>query len=92
MTGFVFFESFYEMLNNLDDEMKCRFTSYICEYGLYGTEPKDLDGGNSTGIEHALWVPIKLSIDASHAKTSRGRPYKQPQQAQPVFQEQGRGC
>ena len=73
MTGFVFFESFYEMLKELEVDMRMRFYAYICEYGLYGTEPE------LSGVEKALWIPIKLSIDSMQSKQQsgkRGRPRK----------------
>jgi len=74
MTGaFMFFESFQSMIDEMPKEMGNRFYRYISEYGLYGTEPKDLDGGKESGVEHALWIPIRLSLDSMAKKGKRGR-------------------
>ena len=69
MTSFVFFESFFLMFQELDETLRLKMFEYTCNYGLYHQEPENLQG-----VEKALWIPIKTSIDAMSKK--RGRPAK----------------
>lgn len=64
----MFFESFQMMIDEMPDEMGKRFYRYISDYGLYGKEPELKDG-----IERALWIPIKISLDSMSKKGKRGR-------------------
>jgi len=64
--SFVFYETFYEDLQELDDETKLKFYEAIIAYGLYGKEPERL-----TKLETALWKTFKFAIDTAKARREK---------------------
>lgn len=56
---FVFYNSYYEAIKELDCKKQQRVMIAICEYALFGTEPK------LNGVEKAIFTLIKPTIDAN---------------------------
>ena len=56
--SFVFYETFYEQLQDFDDATKLKFYDAIIAYGLYGNHP---EGFNV--LEKALWKTFEFAID-----------------------------
>lgn len=65
-SSFVFYETFYEQIKELPDELKGVFFMYITEYGLYDKEPEITDG-----VQRAVWIPIREAIDRAKARRRR---------------------
>ena len=63
--GFVFYETFYEVLSILPDDLKLKFYTALTEYGLFNKEPE------FTGIEKALWLQMKFGIDSAKERYAR---------------------
>ena len=63
--SFVFYETYYEALKELPDDVQLAFFHYIAEYALYENEPE------LTGIEKALWIQIKQGLDKSKDRYDR---------------------
>ena len=59
----VFFASYYEAAKNLDDATFKTFISTVMEYGIYGTEPKNLDP-----ISNMAFLLMRPSIDNAKAR------------------------
>jgi hypothetical protein len=55
--SFVFGESLYKILDDLEDSDKGRFNNYIIRYGLYGEEPE------LGAFERATWKGLKTILD-----------------------------
>ncbi len=66
-SSFVFYGTWQEQLNELPDDMRLKFYGYICNYGLYDTEPE------VRGIEKALWIPIKYAIDTAKERRNQNK-------------------
>lgn len=64
--SFVFYETFYEQLQDLDAETQLKFYNCITVYGLYGTEPEGL-----SSLERALWKTFKFAIDSAKERRSK---------------------
>ena len=56
---FIAYETIYDMLKELPDELYIKFSKAVFEYGFYGNLPE------VTGIEKALWTQIQFCIDNS---------------------------
>ena len=63
--GYIFYETFYKVLEELDKETKLKFYEALSEYGLFGKEPE------FTGIEKALWIQMKFGIDNAKERYAR---------------------
>ena len=61
-SSFVFYETFYESLIELPEDVRLRFYEYVAEFGLYGKEP------DISGIELALWKNIQFAIENSQKR------------------------
>lgn len=78
--SFVFYETFWEQLQDLDDKQQLKFLGGIIEYGLYNKKPQGL-----TKLEMALWKTFEFAIDNAKARRAQniengrkgGRPCKQ---------------
>lgn len=57
--GVLIFESYYEVIKDLNDSDQLQMYKAICEYGINGNEP------NLTGALKGLWTLIKPNIDSS---------------------------
>ncbi len=66
-TGFVFYQSFYEALQDIPNEDKMTIVQAIIEYGLYGKEP------NLIGLHKIVFTLIKPQIDANQKKFMNGQ-------------------
>jgi hypothetical protein len=66
-TGFVFYHSFYEALQDIPNEDKMAIVQAIIEYGLYGKE-YDLQGLNKI-----VFTLIKPQIDANQKRFVNGQ-------------------
>lgn len=66
-TGFVFYQSFYEALQDIPNEDKMAIVQAIIEYGLYGKE-SDLQG-----LHKIVFTLIKPQIDANQKKFVNGQ-------------------
>ena len=64
-SSFVFYGSYYEVLQELDSDVRLRFYDSIAEYALFGKEPE------LTGIEKALWIQIKFGIDEAKERYAK---------------------
>ena len=65
----IFYRSFYDAItgSGLDDSDQLAAFRAICEYGLYGTEPK------ITGLPYGIFVIAKASIDSNARKREGGK-------------------
>ncbi|MBR0031904.1 MAG: hypothetical protein IJP61_06430, partial [Treponema sp.] len=63
--SYIFYETFYKVLEELDKETKLKFYEALTEYGLFGKEPE------FTGIEKALWIQMKFGIDNAKERYAR---------------------
>ena len=64
--SFVFYETFYEQLQDLDEKTQLKFYKCITLYGLYGKEPENLNP-----LEKALWKTFKFAIDSTKERRSK---------------------
>lgn len=64
--SFVFYETFYEQLQDLDAETQLKFYNCITAYGLYGKEPENLNP-----LEKALWKTFKFAIDSAKERRAK---------------------
>ena len=55
--SFVFYESFYDALSDLPDEMRVQAYDAICRYALYGEEP------DCSGIIKTVFKLVRPQID-----------------------------
>lgn len=77
--SFVFYETFYEQLQDLDEKTQLKFYNCITAYGLFGKEPENLNP-----LEKALWKTFKFAIDSAKERRAKniengkkgGRPTK----------------
>ena len=77
--SFVFYETFYEQLQDLDEKTQLKFYNCITAYGLFGKEPENLNP-----LENALWKTFKFAIDSAKERRAKniengkkgGRPTK----------------
>lgn len=68
LESFVFYRSFRDAIEEMDDSEKLATLLAICDYALYGVEPK-LDGVMS----RAVFTVAKPSIDANKTKRKNGK-------------------
>jgi hypothetical protein len=64
--SFIFYESFYQAITELEPTVKSRLFDGICKYALYGEE---MDGG---GVEKAVFTLIKPQLDANRKRRENG--------------------
>ena len=65
--SFIFYSSFYEALDGMDDKTQLEFFKALCTYGLRGEMP------NVTGIVKAMLLLIKPQIDANNKRYNSGK-------------------
>lgn len=56
-------ETTYNQINSLPENMRLKFYSAVCNYGINGIEP------NFTGVEYSVWIPMKDLIDYSNERS-----------------------
>ena len=71
--GFIFYQSFYDAINDLDDADQLIVYRAICEYGLTGEEPE------LSGVASAMFKLIKPQIDANAKRRENGKKGGRPQ-------------
>lgn len=65
--GFIFYRSFFESLQCLDDKDFRALFNAICEYGLYGNETE------LTGLLKTAFLLLKPQIDANNTRYENGK-------------------
>lgn len=65
--SFVFYQSFYEAIEDLEPEDQLKAYKYITEYALTGTEPTE------KGAARAVFRMAKAQIDANTVRYENGR-------------------
>jgi hypothetical protein len=65
--GFIFYASFYEAINELDDTTQLELYKAIVTYGLTGEEPM------VKGLTKAMFTLIKPQIDANQKRYENGK-------------------
>lgn len=77
LESFVFYRSFRDAISEMTDENKLATLLAICDYALYGVEPKLKDA-----MSRAVFTVARPSIDANKARRDNGkkggRPPKKP--------------
>lgn len=77
LDSFVFYRSFRDAIREMTDENKLATLLAICDYALYGIEPKLKDA-----MSRAVFTVARPSIDANKARRDNGkkggRPPKKP--------------
>ncbi len=58
--GFLFYRSFYDVLNQLPEESRLHFLDAICNYALDMKEPSF-----PNELENILWTAIKPNLDSN---------------------------
>ena len=71
--SFIFYRSFYEALNDLDDQSQLRIYQAIAQYSLDFTEPE------LSGVESTIFKLIKPNLEANNKRYLNG---KQPKKKQ----------
>lgn len=81
--SFIAYETIYDMLKELPDDLYIKFSKAVFEYGFYGTAPE------LSGIEKALWTQIQFCIDNSkeYRKAQSERRKTKSNQTQPNVTE-----
>ena len=90
--SFVFYPTFYEQINDLDDATQLRFYRAIAVYGTTGKTP------DFKGLELAAWIPIKNAIDNAKSRRKQnttngkkgGKPKTEPNQTIPNVTDSNR--
>ena len=88
--GFVMYASFFEAIENLDEEQFNKCMRAICKYGLYGDVPEE-----ANGIVQTVFMLVKPQIDANNRRylggCKGGRPRKdQSEEAKTEKKKRGR--
>ena len=88
--GFVMYASFFEAIENLDEEQFNKCMRAICKYGLYGDVPEE-----ASGIVQTVFMLVKPQIDANNRRylggCKGGRPRKdQSEEANTEKKKRGR--
>ena len=65
--GFVFYESFYDAIRYLPDDIQLTVYKMLCEYALYGTEPETDDN-----VAKGFFKLMKPQIDANVKRRENG--------------------
>lgn len=65
--GFVFYESFYDAIRYLPDDIQLTVYKMLCEYALYGTEPETNDN-----VAQGFFKLMKPQIDANVKRRENG--------------------
>lgn len=65
--GFVFYESFYDALSDLPDDVRVIAYDSICRYALYGEEP------DCSGVVKTVFKLVRPQIDANNKRREAGR-------------------
>lgn len=65
--SFIFYESFYEAINELDDRDQLEVYRALCEYALTGTMPE------LSGVASAMFKLMKPQIDANNKRRENGK-------------------
>lgn len=77
LESFVFYRSFRDAISEMSDENKLATLLAICDYALYGVEPKLKDA-----MARAVFTVARPSIDANKGRRANGkkggRPPKKP--------------
>jgi hypothetical protein len=79
--SFIFYSSFSESLNELDDAMQLTLYKAITGYALSGVEP------NLTGVEKAIFKLIKPQLDANNKRFENGCKGGRPKKNQEETEE-----
>lgn len=76
---FIAYETIYDMLRELPDDLYIKFSKAVFEYGFYGNAPE------FSGIEKALWTQIQFCIDQSkeHRKAQSEKAKKSHSHSEP---------
>ena len=65
--GFIFYQSFYESIKELPDNIQLEIYKAISEYALYGNESE------LSGVSKAIFSLIKPQIDANNKRYENGK-------------------
>lgn len=65
--SFVFYNSYYEAISELDEKTQLQIFKAVCEYALNGNTPE------LTGIPKAVFALIKPTIDANEKRYNNGK-------------------
>lgn len=65
--SFIFYESFYDAINDLDDHDQLKVYRALCEYALMGTMPE------LTGPASGMFKLMKPQIDANNKRRANGK-------------------
>jgi len=68
LESFVFYWSFRDAISEMTDENKLATLFAICDYALYGVEPKLKDA-----MSRAVFTVARPSIDANKARRDNGK-------------------
>ena len=81
--SFIAYETIYDMLKELPDDLYIKFSRAVFEYGFYGEAPE------FSGIEKALWTQIQFCIDNSkeYRKSQSEKAKKAHSQSEPESAE-----
>ena len=66
--SFVFYRSFYEALEKVDDATFRQALSAICRFALYGEEPTDLGD-----VAKLAWVLVRPQLEANNKRAVNGK-------------------
>ena len=66
---FTFFESYYDSVKDLDNDLKAEFFDTLFQYALYDVEPTS----SANPVVKALFLMAKPNLDSSKAKREAGK-------------------
>lgn len=61
--SFIFYKSFYESIQSLENEYQLEIYNAICSYSLYGEEPKEM-----SSVAKAIFTLIKANLDSANKR------------------------
>lgn len=81
LESMIFYRSFYEALEGLNDDMRLRVLEAVLRYGLYEESPK------LTGVELSLFRLIKPQVDANVERRENGKKGGRPKKPMVINSE-----